>query len=286
MAVAVRRRGGTPDDISERFWYWLHGLRIRSDVPLPLEPEQRAPGTYPDVVVRRRELEAQPEPVGVVTSWAPRDACGPACAAPGPNCRIHPPSTLVRRDGAEAWYWNRSLGAIHARPRDRIVDVFPPRRGRRTRARIDAGTGRHAVCTPEAGQARPARQRRRLRWRRGRRISRARARSKQRAANLQRRGAAFLAYDVLSLCLVDDVVSCSETTLPLRALYVLEPYDPANTGLADCSIQRLSRSESLVRLIQAMSARGFMLPNEDLELLPFYARLVMQAPLRGASLPL
>jgi hypothetical protein len=335
MAVAVRPGRGKQtvsviDKAGERFWYSLYGLTIRSDVRLPVEPASRTDGDSPDVVMRRVASDTRPTPLGVITSWEPRDACGPACQKPGPDCPIHRPSTVVRRDGSEAWLWNRSIGTIHARPREGIIDVYPrdldderplglmlacavmlfvlQKLGRPS---LHAG----AVVLDDAEAVAF--------------LGRAGHGKSTMAAGLLQRGATFITDDALPLRQIDGAVyggpslpmmriwpetatrglglaeelpniladfekrllavngrfTYAAEPVRLRAIYILERYAPAATGRTDCSIQQLRKCESLALLMGATITRAFMLPNEDVELLPLYARLAMQAPLRVLRYP-
>jgi len=312
------------------FWYSLYGLNVRSDLRLPVPPIAAPDGEGPDVIIRCVKRGAPPAPNGVVTCWEPADACGPACSDPGPECQTHRPSTVVRRDGSEAWLWNRSIGTIHARPHDGIIDVYPrdvdderplglmlacavmlfvlQRLGRPS---LHAS----AVILDDVGGVAF--------------LGRAGHGKSTMAAGLLRRGATLITDDALPLRRLDDGVyggpslpvmkvwpetaarglgvaealpnlianfdkrlfaldgrfTFAREPVRLRALYLLERYDPATTGRTECSIQRLSKSESLALLTGATITRAFMLPGDDVELLPLYARLAMQAPLRVLSYP-
>jgi hypothetical protein len=69
----------------------------------------------------------------------------------------------------------------------------------------------------------------------------------------------------------------------LAALYVLRRYDPATTSRVD--IRPLSERDSLAVLLAHTANRSYLLPTEQARLLPLYARLVRQAPVRLLHYP-
>ena len=77
---------------------------------------------------------------------------------------------------------------------------------------------------------------------------------------------------------------------PLVALAIVTPPTAlavplVEKQLIDLAILPLRLDEKLALLTGATITRAFMLPGEDVELLPLYARLAMQAPLRVLSYP-
>ena len=87
------------------------------------------------------------------------------------------------------------------------------------------------------------------------------------------------------LLALDGRFAVTSAPAHVRAIYLLDRYDPAATGRTDCSIEQLGKSESLALLTGATVTRAFMVPNDDVELLPLYARLAIQAPLRLLRYP-
>jgi hypothetical protein len=328
--VPAKSRPAAPDSTEPALWYSLYGMRVRSDVGLPLPPIPVGGPESPDVEIRRFDGVGSPSPTGDLVSWEPGDRCTASCPHPGPDCPIHLAHTRVWRDDNNAWTWNRAIGTIHARPDARRIDVYAlPRPDERPLGLMLACAmmlfvlqrlGRpslhsSAVVLDGAGAVVF--------------LGRAGHGKSTMAAGLLRRGAALITDDALPLSLSDDGV-CGGPSLPLmrvwpetasrglgldedlpnllanfdkrllaldgrfavasaparvRAIYLLDRYDPAETGHTDCSIEQLGKSESLALLTGATITRAFMVPHDDVELLPLYARLAIQAPLRLLRYP-
>ena len=77
----------------------------------------------------------------------------------------------------------------------------------------------------------------------------------------------------------------AEAAIPLRALYVLNRYDPAATGDTSVGIRALTSREGLAVLLAQISHGAFLEPAEVARFLPIYARLLAQAPVRVLSYP-
>ncbi len=77
----------------------------------------------------------------------------------------------------------------------------------------------------------------------------------------------------------------AEAPARLRALYVLDRYDPAIAGAAGVSIERLSLRDAFLALVGQTSIREMLLPSEIAQRLPVYARLSRQAPVRVVRFP-
>jgi hypothetical protein len=72
---------------------------------------------------------------------------------------------------------------------------------------------------------------------------------------------------------------------PLRAIYLLDRYDPVVAGRANVEVRPIPVRDGLATLV-AHTARGELLrPAEMARHLPLYARLVAQAPVRVLSYP-
>lgn len=76
----------------------------------------------------------------------------------------------------------------------------------------------------------------------------------------------------------------AETPVPLRALYVLQRYD-SRAGESDIEFRTLSQREALAYLLAQTSQGTFMPPARAAGVLPLYARLVEQAPVRVLHYP-
>ena len=77
----------------------------------------------------------------------------------------------------------------------------------------------------------------------------------------------------------------AEASVPLRGIYVLDRYDPLVAGDTACRIRMLGGQERLTALIAQTSGGSFLQPMEVARLLPLYARLAIQAPVRVLSYP-
>jgi hypothetical protein len=91
-------------------------------------------------------------------------------------------------------------------------------------------------------------------------------------------------YDKKLLAL-DGRYAVATTPVPLRGIYVLDRYDPQVRPEARLAIRPLSWRESATCLIAQTSYGAFLRPAEAARLLPLYARLAAQAPVRVLSYP-
>jgi hypothetical protein len=71
----------------------------------------------------------------------------------------------------------------------------------------------------------------------------------------------------------------------LRALYVLDRYDPAVTGREDVVIRTVAGREALTAVLAQTAWRALLRPEDVARLLPVCTRLVAQAPVRILSFP-
>jgi hypothetical protein len=71
----------------------------------------------------------------------------------------------------------------------------------------------------------------------------------------------------------------------VRALYLLDRYDPVARGYTNVAVQRLSLRESLLALTVYTSHRDYLLPSDEAPFLPIYARLATQAAVRTLTYP-
>ena len=87
------------------------------------------------------------------------------------------------------------------------------------------------------------------------------------------------------LLTLDGNHTFAETPARVRALYVLDRYDPHATGRTDIGIRTLAGREALHTLLNQVSYGAFLQPSERARFLPHYTRLLAQAPLRVLSYP-
>ncbi len=72
---------------------------------------------------------------------------------------------------------------------------------------------------------------------------------------------------------------------PIRAIYLLSRYDASTANRTDVTLHPLGQRDGLTALLAYTSNRAYLLPTEEAPLLPAYARLVAQAPVRILSYP-
>jgi hypothetical protein len=75
------------------------------------------------------------------------------------------------------------------------------------------------------------------------------------------------------------------SAIPLRALYVLNRYDPDAAGSTSVSLRTLTSREGLAVLFAQISHGAHLEPAEVARFLPVYSRLLAQAPVRVLSYP-
>ncbi|MBI4507084.1 MAG: hypothetical protein HY691_16250 [Chloroflexi bacterium] len=312
---AAHARAAATPRVAASFWYSLYGMRVRSEVALPVPALAPAEGGTPDLAIRCLSGASPPEPDGPMVAWAP--------------CRVHGADTRVYRGPGGAWIWMRDLGTCHISADARQADLYPadgadPRtlglvlvgpialyavhkRGRPTlhaSAVVTAHGAAAFVGPPNQGKSTIA-------------------------ACFLRRGAALLTDDALPLQARDDGVygepgppmmklwrataECAlalsddlpdlmagspkkllaldgrfvlaEAPARMRAVYVLHRYDPAPTDPTDVVVKALNQRDGLAVLLAQTSNRSYLLPTEQAAFLPLLARLVAQAPVRILSYP-
>ncbi len=77
----------------------------------------------------------------------------------------------------------------------------------------------------------------------------------------------------------------ADSPVPIRAVYALDRYDPAATGRRDIVIRRANQREGVLMLLEHTALRPFLQTRDVADLLPMYARLVMQSPVRMLRYP-
>lgn len=87
------------------------------------------------------------------------------------------------------------------------------------------------------------------------------------------------------LLALDERFALAPAPVRLRAVYVLDRYDLAAGDRADIAIHELSKREGLTSLLAQTYGRELALPAEWGRLLPLYARLAVQAPVRVLRYP-
>ena len=302
--------------------YRVFGLRVRSDLPLPIAECPAEDDTDLDLVIVHAPSSCPPPPPG-----------SPPVAESRCDCAVHNGAVVsrVHRDTRGTWLWYDHIGTFHIAPGTERVAVYP----------AESATGdTRALGLVLAGQVLTL-----ILQQRGipclhasavQTVSGAiaffgpKGRGKSTmAANFLRRGAALLTDDVLplqqrggeihglpslpimklwhqsvvsTLALADELPTLvanfdkkllaldgrfpfAEAPLPLRALYVLDRYDPRAAGEAGITIRPLAQREGLLQLVAQTSLRDYLRPTEFATLLPLYRRLLQQAPVRVLRYP-
>jgi len=87
------------------------------------------------------------------------------------------------------------------------------------------------------------------------------------------------------LLALDDRFAFAQSPSRVRAMYVLDRYDPLALGHTDVVVWRLSRRDELMTLMIQTSLRSILQPAEMAALMPLYTQLLGQAPLGVVSYP-
>lgn len=302
------------------YWYRAFGLRISSDIRLPIPALQPAAGELANLTFR---YATTTDPV--------RFPKGTLLGEVRCNCERHRGRTTTQayRGHDGTWVWNEGIGICHLAPDARTVEVYP-----------DAAVDERLLGLVLAGQISifalhhlgyPCLHTSAVITDRGAIAflgPKGQGKSTM-AASLLRRGARLLTDDILPLLARSDGVygvpslplmklwqSSVEGTLELdeelpnlttgldkklltldgrygfartlervRAVYVLERYDPGFADKPGIAFRALSRRDSLTTLLAQTSMRQFLLPPDVARLLPAFARLVAQAPVRVLRYP-
>jgi len=300
--------------------YSAYGLRIRSDVSLPIPSDMPDVAAVADVLfVRALPGQPAPEPDSPPVAGLPCD---------GP-CHNGAMVMLVHRGPGGTWFWHEGLGTCHIAPDARRIDVYPfPDADERALGLILAGQvltfvlhqlghpclHASAIATAHGGVA----------------FLGPSGRGKSTlAAGFLRNGTALLTDDILALrattsgidglpglplmkvwsetaeralaleedlpCLtatfekrllvLDARHARAEAPVPLRALYVLRRYDPDRADRDDIAITPLRGRAAYTALLAQTLSAPFLRPTEAARLLPLYQRLLAQARVRMLEYP-
>lgn len=302
--------------------YSISGLRIRSDVPLPIADVPDDPTCSPNVEFVTRDQQ---------TATLLPDA--PLVSEERCFCPAHDGNVVMRvfHGPAGTWLWNADVGMFHIQPDGQMVSIYPNIDGvvdyqalalnlcgfvttfilhRLGYPSLHASTvvveDRAIVFVGPKGHGKSTM-----------------------AATFLRKGATLLTDDVLplhlteagvqglpslpimklwnqsarhALALADDLpgllpgfdkkLLTLDTRFPfadrparIAALYLLNRYEPDDRSRSDISIRPLGERPGLMTLISQTSLREFLQPAEIAPLLPLYSRIVAQAPVRLVSYP-
>jgi hypothetical protein len=326
MAIEVRERRGERTHAADtarghgRLWYSLYGLRVCSDVPLPVPPI--APvgmATAACIFSRARPGQMPPEPDAAVVVEKYCD---------GP-CHNGAPILQVRRGPSGTWIWNLGIGTCHVAPGARRVEIYP-----------EAGADERALGLMLLGQVATF-----VMFQLGYPSLHASAVVTERgavaflgqpgqgkstmAACFLRHGAPLLTDDVLPLRALHDGIygvpgppimklwpETAECTLRLSeqlpsltatvekklltldhryllaqeparlcGLYMVRRYMLAQGQTADVTLATVNPRDAL-RAVLSQTMRGeFLHPAEVARLLPVYSRLIAQAPVHVLRFP-
>lgn len=326
IKLASVNRSAEPFDASPAgaaYEYWMYGLRILSDMRLPLLSLPATGATADDadcVFVRASPDREIPEADGPVIA-------GLACHQ---SCHGGRLVTTVSRGTQGTWFWNEAVGTCHVLPDARRVDVF-------VAPGFDEGalglmlTGQvatfvlHKLGYPSLHASAVVTDGRAIVF-----VGFPGHGKSTIASAFMRQGAALLTDDVLPLRALDDCIvglpsiplmklwpQTAEQTLaiheelpnltraytkkllrldgrfpfaqapaPVRVVYVLNRYESVpGTGQPDVVVERLSSRDGIAALLIHTSNRAFLAPAENAALLPLYARLLRQASVRRLTYP-
>jgi hypothetical protein len=84
---------------------------------------------------------------------------------------------------------------------------------------------------------------------------------------------------------LDGRYTLADRPTRIAAVYVLNRYEPAESEGVDVSLQRLPARDGHAALIAQTSWSELLLPGEKARLIPLYAKLVAQAPVRLLRFP-
>lgn len=292
--------------------YRLFGLRVRSDVPLPLPEISEDADEPPDCsFVLAAPVESPPLPDGPMVAGLP-------CHGPCHNGSL---VTTVHRGAGGTWFWYDAIGTCHIAPSERHVRIYPdPNCDARVLGLMLTGQvmtfmlhqlgypSLHASAIELNGEGIAF-------------LGLGGYGKSTLAASFIHRGATLLSDDVLPLCLRDGEVyavpsfplmkvwretaehalhltdelptlasrvekrllslqgqySFSQEPARLRAVYVLDRYDPRIAGRHDVRIERIAGHERLTAILAQASNRAFLMPRENATLLSLCTRLARQA---------
>ena len=309
------------------FWYTLFGMRVLSDIRLPVTAEAPPADARPDLTFRLAGPDTPaPEPDGALVAVS--------------RCDHGRVSTIVHCGPGGSWLWNQGigpcdrlspgLGTCHVSPNAFEVTVYPApsadvnqiglvlagqiaiyvlhRRGTPslhasavvTPSGAAAFMGPHgqgkstiAACLLQRGATLLTDDALPLRTAPdgvhglpGPRLMKLWPQSVSGALGLEQAELPSLTAEIdKKLLAVDARFAFARRPAPLRALYVLDRYDPATAESEAITIRRLSGREGIATLLEHTSHSTFLQPAEAAALLPLYARLVTQAPVRVLRYP-
>jgi hypothetical protein len=311
------RLAGLLDRVPTAASYALYGLRVRSEVPLPLAALPTADAAACDWLIRRA---------------GPSRAVALPDAPPIAEDRA-PDGTLLDRFfrvGRDAWLWDAQAGTCHLEPWARRVTVYPaPDADEDDLGLLLLGpissfmlhqTGApnlhaSAVVTPSGACAM---------------LGPSTLGKSTLAAGLLRAGGRLLTDDILPLDLRPDAIygvpgapmmklwpSTARQTLgiaeqlprltcetqkrrldlgrhaypfmdrpvPLRAIYLPCRYDPRREGRTDVVVEPLGGRDAVLALLSQTFRGHYLLPHELADLLTVYARLAREVRVARLRLP-
>lgn len=298
------------------FWYSIYGLHVRSDMPLPIAQAPRPEASAPDIVFRCAQpgqtaprpdgpaVARTPCPVHAVDETIHRSPRGTwIWNRSTATCYISPDARqvdLYPEDGAEpkalalmlvgqvSIFILHQLGypSLHASAvtteRGALVFLGPQGRGKSTMAASFLRRGA-ALLTDDALPMQlqaggvcgiPSLPIMKV-WRQT---------AEQTMGLPEELPSLVTGFDkrFFSLC---GRFAFAPAPAPIRAMYLLERSDPAPANTRSTGLRALSGREALATLIAQTSNYGLLNRTEQSRLLPLYAQLLGQAPLRVLQYP-
>jgi hypothetical protein len=301
--------------------YTMHGLRVESDRRLPFLPEAAPAGGVPSCRYRWAAAEQCPWPPAgsLVTSTACTGACHSGSVVfqvvRGPEgawfwhrdvatLHVHPdareitvyPAANAEEDAvALALIGKASTFVLHQQgtislhasavstSREAVVFLGPPGQGKSTMAASFVSNGASLIsddvlplhATPEGVFAVPSLPIMKL-W----------PHSARGVLALDHELPNLTSWHPKKLVGPDQGLRFAETPLFIRAIYVLDRFDPTTTGRApEPRIRPLGGHQRMAALVAQLSVGACLLPSEVAASLPLFARLLAQAPCTVLSYP-
>ncbi len=294
--------------------YLLYGLRVRSEVRLPLTPVPAGPEA-PHIEIRMFPAAACPQPDGPEVGNLP--------------CTVHGADMRVNRGPGGAWIWCNDIGTFHVSADLKRIDsyLYPDRD---PDAPGLALTGPvmvfvlHMLRRPTLHASAVAIAHKGVAFLGGSGSGKSTI-----AAGFMRMGIPLFTDDALPLKLVEgtvwaepgvpfmkiwpetaesvlgldgelpslmaltrkkllgleNTVSLATAPLPLAAVYLVNRYDPTIEGTTAVTTAKLSQRDGIAILLTHTALRYSMLPHEEARLLPMYAAILARTPVRVLGFP-
>lgn len=301
---------------SDRLWYSMYGLRVRSDIRLPF-PALANPPAGPDLELRRaRSGEPTPRPQGpplamtrcehgdpsairyatpgVRYLWTPAVSCVVSADVrhldvyPRPDCDDHVLGLVLACQVSIFVLQLRGYPTLHASAvtidGEAVVFLGHPGQGKSTLASALLSRG-GALLTDDALPL--SLDEERVRGMPGPPFMKLWETTAVHGLGLRPDELPPIAADHEKklLDLLDGRYALATAAAPVRAIYLVRRFDPTATGHSDVTVQPLSGSAALAKLLEHTSPAACLHGGEWAKVLRAYQRLAAQAPISVLSFP-